>query len=186
MDLILERLERLGSPNFRLSCRAADWLGRNDLQEIVSTAGYGDVRVLHLEPLRVEDILNILPDLGVPDPHGFLGEARERGLDGLLPNPHSIELLVKAVGHDEWPRDRRTTFENACRALAREPNPEHRAAQRFASLVSLDRIVTAAGHLSALLLLSDKEQSPSIHPKIPTSSVWRMSPTATSRHCNGL
>ena len=66
MDLILERLEDLGSPNFRLSCRAADWLGRNDLQEIVSTAGYGDVRVLHLEPLRGEDILRILADLGVP------------------------------------------------------------------------------------------------------------------------
>ena len=60
MDLILERLERLGSPNLRVSCRAADWLGRNDLQEIVSTAGYGDVRILHLEPLRHEDILRIL------------------------------------------------------------------------------------------------------------------------------
>ena len=158
MDLILERLERLGSPNLRLSCRAADWLGRNDLQEIVSTAGYGDVRVLHLEPLRAEDILRILADLGVPDPRGFLGEARDRGLEGLLGNPHSLGLLVKAVAADEWPRDRRTTFENACRALARERNPEHRAAQRFASLVSLDRIVAAAGHLSALLLLSDKEQ----------------------------
>ena len=158
MDLILERLERLESPNFRLSCRAADWLGRNDLQEIVSTAGYGDVRVLHLEPLRGEDILRILADLGVPDPHGFLGEARERGLEGLLGNPHSLGLLVKAVGGDEWPRDRRATFENACRALARERNDQHRAVQRFASLVSLDRIVAAAGHLSALLLLSDKEQ----------------------------
>ena len=157
MDLILERLERLGSPNFRLSCRAADWLGRNDLQEIVSTAGYADVRVLHLEPLRDEDILRILADLGVPDPHGFLDEARDRGLEGLLGNPHSLGLLVKAVGDDEWPRDRRTTFENACRALARERNDQHRAVQRSGPLLSLDRIMAAAGHLSALLLLSDKE-----------------------------
>lgn len=157
MDLILERLERLGSPNFRLSCRAADWLGRNDLQEIVSTAGYGDVRVLHLEPLRGEDILRILADLGVPDPRGFMREAGERGLEGLLANPHSLGLLVKAKGRDEWPRDRRTTFENACRALARERNDEHRAVQRSAPLLSLDRIMAAAGHLSALLLLSDKE-----------------------------
>ena len=169
MDLILERLERLGSPNLRLSCRAADWLGRNDLQEIVSTAGYGDVRVLHLEPLRHEDILRILADLGVPDPHGFLGEARERGLEGLLGNPHSLGLLVKAVGGDDdgrpggrghrpWPGNRRATFDKACRKLAREPNPEHQASQRSAPLVSLDRIVAAAGHLSALLLLSDKAQ----------------------------
>ena len=157
MDVILERLERLGSPNFRLSCRAADWLGRNDLQEIVSTAGYGDVRVLHLEPLRGEDILRILADLGVPDPRGFMREAGERGLEGLLSNPHSLRLLVMAVGADEWPRDRRSTFERACRALARERNDEHRAVQRSAPLISLDRIMAAAGHLSALLLLSDKE-----------------------------
>ena len=156
MDLILERLEHLGSPNFRISCRAADWLGRNDLQEIVSTAGYGDVRILHLEPLRHEDILRILADLGVPDPRGFLGEASERGLEGLLGNPHSLGLLVKAVAADEWPRDRRTTFELACRALARERNDQHRAVQRSAPLLSLDRIMAAAGHLSALLLLSDK------------------------------
>ena len=158
MDLILERLERLGSPNFRLSCRAADWLGRNDLQEIVSTAGYGNVRVLHLEPLRGEDILGILDDLGVPDPRGFMREAGERGLEGLLGNPHSLGLLVKAVGGDEWPRDRRATFESACRALARERNDEHRAVQRSPPLLSLDRIMAAAGHLSALLLLSDKER----------------------------
>ena len=136
MDLILERLERLGSPNFRLSCRAADWLGRNDLQEIVSTAGYGDVRVLHLEPLRHEDILRIFADLGVPDPRGFLGEARDRGLEGLLGNPHSLGLLVKAVGADEWPRDRRTTFEMACRTLARERNDQHRAVQRSAPILA--------------------------------------------------
>ncbi|MXY58729.1 MAG: hypothetical protein F4Y41_20490 [Gammaproteobacteria bacterium] len=157
MDLILERLEHLGSPNFRLSCRAADWLGRNDLQEIVSTAGYRDVRVLHLEPLRGEDILRILADLGVPDPRGFMRQAGERGLEGLLANPHSLGLLVKAVGGEEWPRDRRATFESACRALARERNDEHRAVQRSPPLLSLDRIMAAAGHLSALLLLSDKE-----------------------------
>ena len=167
MDLILERLEHLGSPNLRLSCRAADWLGRNDLQEIIATAGYGDVRVLHLEALRTEDILRILADLGVPDPPGFLDEARDRGLEGLLGNPHSLGLLVRAAGADDgghrggrghrsWPGNRRATFDKACRKLAREPNPEHRGAQRSSPLVSLDRIMAAAGHLSALLLLSDK------------------------------
>ena len=157
MDLILERLEHLGGPNFRLSCRAADWLGRNDLHEIVSTAGYGDVRVLHLEPLRAEDIQRILADLEVPDPQGFLGEARDRGLEGLLGNPHSLGLLVKAVGRGDWPPGRRATFEKACHALARERNDQHRVGHR-ATPLSLDRIMAAAGHLSALLLLSDKEQ----------------------------
>ena len=76
MDLILERLEHLGSPNFRISCRAADWLGRNDLQEIVSTAGYGDVRILHLEPLRHEDILRILVGPRRPGSARFPGRSQ--------------------------------------------------------------------------------------------------------------
>lgn len=171
MDLILDRLGHLGRPNLRLSCRAADWLGRNDLQDIASTAGYEDVRVLHLEPLRGEDIVRILADLGVPDPRGFIREAGERGLGGLLANPHSLELLVKAKGGDEWPRDRRATFVQACRRLAREPNPKHRAAQRSAPMVSLDRIMAAAGHLSALLLLSDKEHV-SIDGSEDPDSLW--------------
>ena len=43
LDQVLERLERLGRPTFRLSCRAADWLGRNDLREIASGAGYEEL-----------------------------------------------------------------------------------------------------------------------------------------------
>ena len=134
--------------------------------------GVRDVRVLHLEPLRGEDILRILADLGVPDPRGFMREAGERGLEGLLANPHSLELLVKAKGGDEWPRDRRATFVQACRRLAREPNPMSTA--RLSAprrLLSLDRIMAAAGHLSALLLLSDKEHV-SIDGSEDPDSLW--------------
>ena len=158
LDDILERLDRLGHPRFRLSCRAADWLGRSDPREIVSEAGYGNTRLLHLEPLTDLDIRRMLGDLGVCDVGRFLAEARERGLEGLLDNPQLLWLLTKATREGEWPSHRRGIFDMACRKLAREWNEEHLAARRADAPVSVDRVVEAAGHLSALLLISDRER----------------------------
>ena len=158
LDDIIERLDRLGHPRFRLSCRAADWLGRNDPREIVSGAGYGNTRVLHLEPLTDLDIRRILGDLGVSDIGRFLAKARERGLEELLHNPQLLWLLTKATREGEWPSHRRGIFDMACRKLAREWNEEHLAARRADAPVPVDRVVDAAGHLSALLLMSDGER----------------------------
>ena len=157
LDRILERLERLGSPRFRLSCRRADWLARTDPREIVSAAGYQDVLALHLEPLSEERIREILTDLRVRNPGQFLAEARDVGLEAMLDNPLLLGLLVRATRDDEWPSDRLGTLELACRKLAREWNDEHRAAHRSAQGVPVEQIMDAAGHLSALLLLSDSE-----------------------------
>ena len=146
---ILESLEGLGNPRFRLSCRAADWLGRDDLWGIVSAAGYEDVSLLHLEPLAATSVRKLLVGLGLPDVDDFLAEVRTRGLEGMLGNPHALGLLVKAVGRGQWPRDRRSTFELASRNLARKSGEEH--------CLSVERIMGGAGRLSALLLLSDRE-----------------------------
>ena len=157
LDLILERLERLGSPDFRISCRAADWLGRSDVKGIAAAAGYESVQVLRLDPLSEASSRSILADLGVPEPTAFVAEARARGLEAMLDNPLLLGLLVKAILDDEWPDNRLDTLELACRKLAREWNGEHRDAQQSAPRVPVDRRLEAAGHLSALLLLSDRE-----------------------------
>ena len=160
IDDVLVGLERLGRPNLRISCRSADWLGGNDLKEIVATAGYEEVKVLRLDPLGEADIRSIVGDLGVTDPDAFVAEARNRSLYGLLQNPQLLQMLAKAVGTTgdvEWPDGRFATFEKACELSVREYNEEHRAASRNAAPVSVERILGAAGHLSALLLLSDKE-----------------------------
>ena len=157
LDQMLQRLEQVGSPGFRMSCRAADWLGRNDLEEIVAGAGYDQVHVLQLEPLSDRPIRKILADHDVPDPSRFMAKARDRGLEAMLDNPLLLRLLVKATQDDEWPEDRLGTLKLACRKLAREWNDEHRAAHRSAPRIPVDRIMDAAGHLSALLLLSDRE-----------------------------
>ena len=104
LDHILERLDYLGNPRFRLSCRAADWLGRNDLTEIVAEAGYQDTRVLHLDPLTDSDIRRMLTDQGVSDVRAFLIRARDRDLDGLLDNPQLLGLLAKATRMANGPK----------------------------------------------------------------------------------
>ena len=158
LDQILERLRRLDNPDFRLSCRTADWLGRNGLREGVEGAGYEDVCVLYLEPLTPADIRGILIDLGEPDVAGFLAKAREHGLEGLLDNPQLLGLLVEATRDGKWPRGLRKTFELACRSLTRSGCREE---------PEVNGTMAAAGHLSALLLLSDMEflaTNPSNHP----------------------
>ncbi|MCY3809948.1 MAG: hypothetical protein OXG58_11095 [Gemmatimonadetes bacterium] len=157
LDEILERLDRLDNPHSRLSCRAADWLGQYDLREIVSGRGYEDVCVLYLQPLTTGDIHEILIDLGVLDADGFRGKARDRGLEGLLDNPQSLRMLVKATRDGEWPEDRKGTLARACRRLAREWNDQHRAAHGGVEHMSVARILAAAERLAAFILLSDRD-----------------------------
>ncbi len=154
-DAIRERLDALGKPRFRLSCREADWLGTNDQKHLSSVAQDGTVTVLRLDPLTDEDIIAILDaQPGVNDAREFVAKARERGVDGLLTNPQSLELLAKAATSEGWPESRLDTFERACRQMVRELNDEHRAARREAETPSLDQLLDAAGRLCAVQLIA--------------------------------
>ena len=154
-DAIRERLDALGKPRFRLSCREADWLGANDRDHLVSVTPDGVITVLRLDPLTDEDIITILdaqPE--VDDSQKFIKTARERRVDGLLKNPQSLELLVKAVADGGWPESRLDTFERACRQMVHEPNDEHQAARRGAEASSYDQLLDAAGRLCAVQLIA--------------------------------
>ncbi len=154
-DAIRERLDALGKPRFRLSCREADWLGTNDQKHLSSVAQDGTVTVLRLDPLTDDDIIAILDaQPGVNDAREFVAKARERGVDGLLTNPQSLELLAKAVTNEGWPENRLDTFERACRRMVRELNDEHRAARKGAETSSPDQLLNAAGRLCAVQLIA--------------------------------
>lgn len=154
-DAIRERLEALGRPRFRLSCRAADWLGANDRDHLQAVAPDGRVTVLALDPLTSADVLQILDERNVPDAAAFIESAAARGLDALLTNPQSLTMLADAVGSGgEWPESRSETFERACQSMVEETNQEHRIALD-AQPVFPDDLVDAAGRLCAALLLAD-------------------------------
>ena len=163
LDRIRRRLEQLGRPRFRLSCRAADWLGAGDRTKLAALSPDRRVSVLQLDPLTdsdVETILQAHPRVG--DPRGFVRAARERRVDGFLANPQSLHMLAEVVGGGgSWPASRAALFEAACREMAREHNPEHLAAAGAREPApicrdgpGLEDVLDAAGRLCAVQLVA--------------------------------
>ena len=152
-DAIRRRLDTLGRPRFRLSCRQADWLGNNDLTNLKSVSPDSNVTSLRLDPLKKSDVVEILKaSPHVDDADKFITEATERGVGGLLTNPQSLDLMVKAVaGNGSWPESRLETFEQACHQMVLEHNEEHTLA---GPSPTQDKLLDAAGRLCAVQLLS--------------------------------
>ena len=153
LDRIRHSLDALGRPSFRISCREADWLGDNDRDKLTMVSPNAGVRVLRLNPLTDEDVVQILevnPDVG--DANRFVSAARERGIDALLRNPLTLNMLAAAVGgKGVWPRSRLETFEMACLQMAKERNREHSISD---PPPSAEQLLDAAGRLCAYQLLS--------------------------------
>ena len=152
LDSLVCRLEHLGSPRFRLSCREGSWLGPSDLRELSSVINGEEVHLLRLDPLSERDALRIVEAAGVPDPDRFYWNARDRGLEAFVQNPLLLDILVKATDSGSWPEGRLATFERACETLATERNQEHLDAldgHPFA----VEEVVLAAGRLCSILLL---------------------------------
>lgn len=155
LDRIRTRLDQLDRPRFRLSCREADWLGSSDREALNRVTPIGNVRTLHLDPLTEQQIIAFLEDrLGAGEARIFIQTAHEHQLEGLLNNPQTLKLLTDSLRGQQWPVSRTSTYELACRQLAKETNDEHRAAKRSRT-VPIENLLDAAGYLSAIQLLAD-------------------------------
>ena len=151
-DAIRARLDELGRPRFRLSCRSADWFGEVDRKKLDDVSPDGRVAVLVLDPLSDDDIVSILsehPD--IDDPLAFVAGATSRGLGGMLSNPQNLELLAVA---GQWPASRKETFEKATASLAAEHNSEHTS---VGNPLDVDQIKDAAGRLCVVQLVAGIE-----------------------------
>ena len=184
LDEIRRRLDQLGRPKFRLSCREANWLGRSDRQALEAVATDGRVIVLRLEPLSRDAAEELLKRTGrVPDAATFQHEARRRGVDSMLDNPLTLRLLAAAVGQDGWPDGRSELFESACRKLSSEWNEEHQAAVRSAAAAPPSTepgtLIDAAGHLCALSLLAGRYEF-TLEPPTPAVSFESEAPVSAS------
>ena len=156
LDRIRRRLDSLGRPRFRLSCREADWLGENDRRHLARVSPGERVTVLRLDPLTDADIKRVLAHRDdIPDPGRFVTMARDRGVDGLLANPQTLGMLADVVGGGgEWPGSRLETFEQSCLRIVREHNEEHIASLGADEAPDVDRALDAAGRLCAVHLLT--------------------------------
>ena len=154
LDSICAKLDLIGRPWFRLSCREADWFGANDREHLKSISIKGEIKVLRLDSLSGDGVREILAHQGgIDDTDGFIATVRERGIDGLLVNPQSLLMLAQAVTGGSWPETRMQTFELACKRLVLEHNPEHQMANSNQDL-SESELLDAAGRLCAVQLLT--------------------------------
>ena len=154
LDAIRTKLDRIGRPRFRVSCREADWFGATDRKHLKSVSREGEVKVLRLDPLSEDGIRELLcRHSGIEDAGQFIASVRERGIAGLLANPQSLLMLAQAVSDGSWPETRMQTFELACKRLVREHNTEHQSAHRSQELCESELLHTA-GRLCAVQLLT--------------------------------
>ena len=152
-DAIRNRLNQLGCPRFRLSCRTADWLGATDRNNLQTVSPDGALIVLHLDLLtndRISKILSHNPD--VPDADVFMGQAQQQELNYLLTNPQALNMLVKATADGNWPNSRKQTLQFACQNIVKEHNLEHQNATR--SRPTVVELMNAAGFLCAVQLIA--------------------------------
>ena len=153
-DVVRARLDELGKPRFRLSCREADWLGNTDRRHLGAVSPDGEIVVLRLDPLAEDEVRRLCAAcLEESDPAAFFEQVADRGLAGLLGNPQNLELLARVFrASGNLPASRLETFERASILLAREQNEEHETAGRE---VPAESVLDAAGRLCAVQLLSD-------------------------------
>lgn len=154
LEKIRSGLEKLERPKFRLSCREADWFGANDRSHLEYISPDKKIRVLRLDPLSHDNILNILCcNHNLNNPESFINSAYEKGIDFLLKNPQSLGMLVEAVTNKEkWPETRTETFDLACCKLISEHNDEHKLANPDVDDVS--SLLDTTGRLCAIQLLT--------------------------------
>ena len=115
-DRLRKRLAGHGRSRFRLSCRSLEWMGETDRESLRPLSPDSEVAVLRLEPLDDGEVAGILGDRpGLEAPMAFVERAKARGLDPLLRNPLTLDLLAAVVSAGQgWPEGRRDLFERAC------------------------------------------------------------------------
>ena len=158
LDALRRRIDALGRPRFRLSCREADWLGTNDRSHLAKVSSGAGLTVLRLDPLSDENIAQILNARSGLDARSFIATAREKGVAGFLENPQCLKMLADVVtGSGGWPESCLDLFEQACLEMVREHNPDHVAAARrssSATAIPEEDVMCAAGRLCAVVLVS--------------------------------
>ncbi|MCS6296701.1 MAG: hypothetical protein H8K09_10735 [Nitrospira sp.] len=149
LDRVRRKLDDLNRPQYRLSCRAADWYGKIEAERLRAVSSDGKVVVLSLEPLSDEDIISIAGG-ELRDPAEFLVQAQRRGIDTLLRNPQTLQLIIAEVRSGVWPATRAELFQQACARLLQERNDEH----VYGNVESLPivKLLNAAGYLCAVHL----------------------------------
>jgi hypothetical protein len=152
VELVLGKLGALDYPRFVISCRVADWrsaTGREAIREQYSQ----EPLELHIEPFDDDDAIDFLSTaLSNQRAQSVVDHFNERGLNGLLGNPQTLELICRVARDGPLPETRYDLLDRATELLRRE----HRNAKADSERARQPGLA-AAGAASAALILTGSE-----------------------------
>lgn len=152
VDAVLKKLQQLNCPAFILSCRVADWQSATAVVSILEDYSKKPIE-LHLMSFSDNDIQRYLSlSLGVDRAEVVIQHFNSRGLNQLLGNPQTLELIGKVAQEGELPNSRSELFERAIDVLW----CEHKDSKAQYQL-DKEAIIQAAGAAFAALILTGNE-----------------------------
>lgn len=123
VDLVLSQLGVLGYPRFVLSCRVADWRSATGTSAIREQYDLKPLE-LHLVPFDDQDAVNFLaPRLGQPAAETTVAHFNRLGLNGMLGNPQTLEMILRVAVDGSLPDTKGELFERAIEVLRVEHRP---------------------------------------------------------------
>ncbi|MFA4227913.1 hypothetical protein P2C08_17055 [Xanthomonas perforans] len=156
VDQLTRKLAMIRPKGMRLSCRVADWLDQTDLAALRPYFNKsGEATVVQLLALTKSEQMSVLASSCYDDAERFVEEAIRRQLDPLLENPHTLLLLAKVVQQGNWPLSQTELFDRAVLLLLDEQNPLHAEKDLGPGRFTAKELLSAAGALCALRLLSN-------------------------------
>ena len=155
VDAVLKQLSAIGNPSFVLSCRAADWLGAADREQIAVDYGAAPV-LLHLRPFTEDDARAFLSEeFPAIDSAEVLEHLARCGIESLYENPLTLRMLGEVAQDDgPLPETRAHLFGRACRVMLKEENRHHHRDSHARR--TEEELLLAAGAICAAQLLCDR------------------------------
>ena len=146
VDLVLQRLGQLSYPRFILSCRAADWRSATSVAAINEQYADGALE-LHLEELTQDEQVKFLSAYVEQErAHKLIEHFQSFGLDGLLGNPQTLDLIRRLPVVKPLPTSRGALLDLAIEELRKE----HR--EGGAELPRNDLLETAGAAFAVMIL----------------------------------
>lgn len=152
IDLVLQKLGELDYPQFVLSCRVADWRSATGLGAIKEQYNIEPLE-LHLNPFSQSDMNDFLSEkIGNGQALKVVDHFVNLGLEGLLGNPQTLNLISEVASATQLPETLTQLFEQSVNLLRIEHSE-----QKIERQLSKETELEVAGAAFGSLILSANE-----------------------------
>lgn len=152
IDLVLQKLGELDYPQFVLSCRVADWRSATGIVAIKEQYNIEPLE-LHLNPFSQSDMHDFLSEkIGNEQALNVVNHFVNLGLEGLLGNPQTLNLISEVARSTQLPETLTQLFDQAVNLLRIEHSEQRKERQ-----LSKETELEVAGAAFGSLILSANE-----------------------------